>query len=169
MSSWQLTFSAAKDGLVKFTKDKEFDRSKSAEARSYIPSQMLMNGYAAIGTHCRALSVEDPVADTAKIYFQDAVMSGSHDDLNTHAIAATCIGIACEVHVVNRDYRDIFYFVDVDLGEMERVISRLGDYFLPKDWRAMGIYMEKTATKKKKAKTAPLQYHPTMTPSYLTS
>ena len=184
-----LTNKAPHSGRVRLVKDKEFENCKptkeskcdsnkfmsgyrgigTIEERSCMPSKMLMRGYTAIGAHCKELRVPDSVADTAKIQFQDAVVSGLHHDLNVQAIAAACIGVACEVHRVDRDYADIFCFVDVHPSERGRAVLRLEEYFLHKDWSTCKTYEDNKKKRDRKAEMEPYQNHPTMTPLYLAS
>ena len=180
---------APHSGRVKLVKDKEFEDCKptkerscdpnnfmkdyrgigTIEERSCMPTKLLMKGYTAIGAHCKELSVPDSVADTAKIQFQDAVVSGLHHDLNVQAIAAASIGVACEVHRVDRDYDGIFCFVDVSPTERGTAVLRLEEYFLHKDWSTTQTHKDNKQKRDRQAKMAPLQNHPTMTPSYLAS
>lgn len=116
-------------------KAKESDKNigrQSARPVHSSPLRTLLPGYAAIGIHCKALGLHDGVADTAKAYFHEVVKSDAFEELNIRAIAAACIGHACQSNNVPHHWYETTKPLGLDPSQAGRALRQLGDFFFPR-------------------------------------
>ena len=117
---------------VKYTKKskrvKPRTSKKSNHPHYYSPLGTILPGYGAIQLHCEDLGLDSDIANTAKCYFHEAIVSGQCNELNPQAVAAVCIGYAQEATGAEPDWRGIFSGFNLTQPEKARAIRHLHQY-----------------------------------------
>ena len=118
---------------VKYTKKSKLVKprtsKKSNHPHFYSPLGTILPGYKAIQIHSEDLGLGSDIADTAKCFFHEAIVSGQCNELNPQAIAATCIGYAQEAAGAEPDWYKVFLGLKLTQPEKSRAVIHLHQYF----------------------------------------
>lgn len=101
---------------------------KASHPHYYSPLETLKPGYTAIRIHCENLGLDQSVADTARLYFHQVIISGQCNELNAQAVAAVCIGYASAPVGAEPDWRAIFLGLNLTKREKARAVVHLFQY-----------------------------------------